>query len=84
MAGKRYVVRLSEDERSTLTKVIRAEMSALTRQCLSRRIGTIEKMASEVAAWDQARNRDAVRVNWRFSIEQARTKLHRVYPQPQT
>jgi hypothetical protein len=25
MAGKRYVVRLSEDERSTLTKVIRAE-----------------------------------------------------------
>lgn len=60
------------------------ELSALTRQCLSRRIGTIEKMASEVAAWDQARNRDGVRVNWRFSIEQARTKLHRVYPQPQT
>jgi transposase len=25
MAGKRYVVRLSEDERSTLTKVVRAE-----------------------------------------------------------
>ena len=60
------------------------ELSALTRQCLSRRIGTIEIMASEVAAWDQARNRDEVRVNWRFSIEQARTKLHRVYPQPQT
>lgn len=60
------------------------ELSALTRQCLSRRIGTIEKMASEVEAWDQARNRNGVRVNWRFSIEQARTKLHRVYPQPQT
>lgn len=60
------------------------ELSALTRQCLSRRIGTIEKMASEVAAWDQARNRVGVRVNWRFSIEQARIKLHRVYPQPQT
>lgn len=60
------------------------ELSALTRQCLSRRIGTIDKMASEVEAWDQARNRNGVRVNWRFSIEQARTKLHRVYPQPQT
>jgi hypothetical protein len=60
------------------------ELSALTRQCLSRRIGTIENMASEVAAWDQARNRNGIRVNWRFSIEQARTKLHRVYPQPQT
>lgn len=60
------------------------ELSALTRQCLSRRIGTIENMASEVEAWNQARNRNGVRVNWRFSIEQARTKLHRVYPQPQT
>lgn len=60
------------------------ELSALTRQCLSRRIGTIEKMALEVEAWNQARNRNGTRVNWRFSIEQARTKLHRVYPQPQT
>lgn len=60
------------------------ELSALTRQCLSRRIGTIEKMASEVEAWNQAQNRNGTRVNWRFSIEQARTKLHRVYPQPQT
>lgn len=60
------------------------ELSALTRQCLSRRIGTIDKMASEVEAWDQARNRNGARVNWRFSIEQARTKLHRVYPQSQT
>ena len=59
------------------------ELSALTRQCLSRRIGTIEQMASELAAWDQTRNRDAVKVNWRFSIEQARVKLHRVYPQLQ-
>lgn len=60
------------------------ELSALTRQCLSRRIGTIEQMASEVAAWDQARNDQGVRVNWRFSIEQARIKLQRVYPQIQT
>lgn len=56
------------------------ELSALTRQCLSRRIGTVEQMASEVAAWDEARNRNGVRVNWRFSIEQARTKLRHVYP----
>lgn len=60
------------------------ELSALTRQCLTRRIGTIEEMASEVAAWNQARNAEGVHVNWRFSIEQARIKLHRVYPQLQT
>lgn len=59
------------------------ELSTLTRQCLSRRIGMIEQMTSELAAWDQARNRDAVKVNWRFSIEQARIKLRRVYPQVQ-
>lgn len=59
------------------------ELSALTRQCLSRRIGTIEQMTSEVAAWDEARNRDGVHVNWRFSIEQARIKLRHVYPQLQ-
>jgi hypothetical protein len=59
------------------------KLSTLTRQCLSRRIGTIEQMASELAAWDQARNLDEVKVNWRFSIDQARIKLRRVYPQLQ-
>ena len=59
------------------------ELSSLTRQCLSRRIGTIEQMRTEVAAWDQARNRDAVKINWRFSVDQARIKLRRVYPQLQ-
>lgn len=59
------------------------ELSTLSRQCLARRIGTIEQMRIEVAAWDQARNRNAVKINWRFSIEQARIKLHRVYPQLQ-
>lgn len=57
------------------------ELSTLSRQCLARRIGSIEQMRIEVAAWDQTRNRDAVKINWRFSIEQARIKLHRVYPQ---
>jgi len=57
------------------------ELSALSRQCLARRIGTIDLMGTQVAAWNHTRNRDAVKINWRFSIEQARIKLHRVYPQ---
>jgi DDE superfamily endonuclease len=56
------------------------ELSALSRQCLSRRIGTIEQMQSEVAAWEAPRNKDQVRVQWRFTIDQARSKLHKVYP----
>lgn len=59
------------------------ELSALSRQCLSRRIGTIEQMQSEVAAWEAPRNKDQVRVQWRFSIDQARIKLHKVYPKVQ-
>lgn len=59
------------------------ELSALSRQCLSRRIGTIEQMQSEVAAWEAPRNKDQVRVQWRFTIDQARIKLHKVYPKIQ-
>ena len=59
------------------------ELSALSRQCLSRRIGTIEQMQSEVAAWEAPRNKDQVRVQWRFTIDQARIKLHKVYPKLQ-
>ena len=59
------------------------ELSALSRQCLSRRIGTIDRLKSEVAAWEAPRNEEHVRVQWRLTIDQARTKLHKVYPQIQ-
>lgn len=56
------------------------ELSVLSRQCLSRRIGTIEQLKSEVAAWEAPRNEEQVRVQWRLTIDQARIKLHKVYP----
>jgi hypothetical protein len=56
------------------------ELSALTTQCLSRRIGTLKKMRREVAAWVSSRNEEGVRVNWRFSVDRAREKLRGVYP----
>lgn len=59
------------------------ELSALSRQCLSRRIGTIEHLKSEVAAWEAPRNEDQVRIQWRFTIDQARIKLHKLYPEIQ-
>ena len=57
------------------------ELSSLTRQCLSRRIGTIQQLRKQVAAWEKKRNQACVRVNWRFTIDRAREKLHRVYPE---
>jgi hypothetical protein len=59
------------------------ELSVLSRQCLSRRIGTIEQLKSEVAAWEAPRNEEQVRVQWRLTIDQARIKLHKVYPKIQ-
>ena len=57
------------------------ELSTLTRQCLSRRIGTLKEMRRQVAAWDTQRNHAGAKVNWRFTIDRARERLHRVYPQ---
>ena len=56
------------------------ELSALVRQCLSRRIGTREELDREVQAWQQRRNEEAITVNWRFTTADARIKLKRLYP----
>lgn len=56
------------------------ELSALEKQCLSRRIGNIKTLRREVAAWKNTRNEACVRVHWRFTIDRAREKLARVYP----
>jgi len=58
------------------------ELSALARQCLGERMESREPLAREIAAWQQARNSHAVRVNWRFTTADARIKLKRLYPQP--
>jgi DDE superfamily endonuclease len=56
------------------------ELSALSRQCLARRIGAIENLRSEVQAWEATRNTEQVQLQWRFTIDQARIKLQKVYP----
>jgi len=59
------------------------ELNALSRQCLSRRIGTKEFLGSEVAAWEADRNASQTGVDWRFTTSDARIKLKRLYPQIQ-
>ncbi|MDR2029277.1 MAG: IS630 family transposase, partial [Treponema sp.] len=38
-------------------------------------------MKNEVAAWTEARNQSAGKINWRFTTDDARSKLKRLYPQ---
>ena len=56
------------------------ELNVLIGQCLKRRISELEVMRSEVKAWEPARNGRTAGVNWQFTTEDARIKLHRLYP----
>lgn len=56
------------------------ELSILTKQCLSRRIGDIETYRHEVKAWQDDRNASGKGVDWQFTTDDARIKLKRLYP----
>jgi transposase len=56
------------------------ELSTLSGQCLDRRIPDRETLEREVAAWEAERNALGGAVNWRFTTEDARIKLKRLYP----
>ena len=51
------------------------ELGVLARQCLDRRIPRQEDLARETGAWQEQRNREAIRVDWRFTTEDPRIKL---------
>jgi hypothetical protein len=55
------------------------ELSALSRICLSRRINSVEVLDREVQAIVKERNELRIKVEWQFSITQAREKLSRHY-----
>lgn len=55
-------------------------LSALSRQCLDRRIPSIEELEREVLAWVQQRNLNPVPIQWQFTPEMARHKFQRFYP----
>ena len=60
--------------------VAEIELSALNSQCLNRRIPDVDLMKKEVAAWELDRNNRAAAIDWRFTTEDARIKLKRLYP----
>lgn len=56
------------------------ELSALTRQCLDRRIEDLTVLNAELAAWQQQTNTDQRQVDWHFTTGDARVKLRHLYP----
>ncbi len=61
--------------------MVEIELSVLSRQCLNRRIPDLETMKRETASWERERNQQEATVNWRFTNQDARVKLERLYPQ---
>jgi len=56
------------------------ELSALTRQCLDRRISDLDVLNTELAAWQDDTNADQRQVDWQFTTDDARIKLRHLYP----
>lgn len=55
------------------------EFSALSRQCLNRRISSIEKLSHELKAWVKNRNKEKTKINWSFTVNKARHTMASQY-----
>jgi len=65
--------------------IAECELSCMTSQCLrGRRIGEIEVLQSEIAAWSEKTTAKQRGVDWQFKIDDARQKLTRLYPKVKT
>ena len=61
--------------------MVEIEIGVMSQQCLNRRIGDIQTLTEELAAWQRARNDAGATINWMFDVDKARKKLGKVYPQ---
>lgn len=55
------------------------EIGILDRQCTGRRIGDETRLCAEVLAWEQQRNQERCRIDWKFTRQDADQKLSRHY-----
>ena len=60
--------------------MVEIELSAISRQCLARRIPDKQTLSQEVQACVKQRNAKRIKVNWQFSVSNARDTFQRFYP----
>ena len=56
------------------------ELSALTRQCLDRRVSDLDVLNAELTAWQAQVNADQRQIDWQFTTHDARVRLRHLYP----
>jgi hypothetical protein len=57
-----------------------SELAILSGQCLDRRIADQQVLEHEVRAWNERRNKNNTKADWRFTTADARIKLKSLYP----
>jgi len=60
--------------------VAEIELSVMSRQCTKRRLSSMEILNDELLKWVKERNAKNIGVKWRFTTNDARIKLNRLYP----
>lgn len=76
--GRRFEYHYTPKKGSWLN-MAEIELSALSKQCLDRRIADMKRLIDEVSAWEQERNAIGATVRWRFNKDNARVRLQRHY-----
>ena len=56
------------------------EFSVLSRACLKGRNPDADALQRAITAYESRRNSAGITIDWCFSTDHARTKLHRFYP----
>lgn len=56
------------------------ELSVMTRQCFSDRVGSVAEVKRRINEWQRDRNERQTGIDWQFTATDARVKLKRLYP----
>lgn len=67
-------------EHASWLNIAECELSVLHRQCLRARMPDIESVRQKLTAWETNRNQRQTGIDWRFTTDDARIKLKRLYP----
>lgn len=59
--------------------MVEIEIGNMNKQCLDRRIASMEELKTELTAWEWRRNKEGASINWMFNVDSAREKLERAY-----
>ena len=56
------------------------ELSVLSRQCMNDYFENAEQLSKQISVWERKRNAEKTSIDWRFTMDDARIKLRKLYP----